>query len=83
MNLMQNNYFGYVYGESIDEIINECNLAKNLEIIKDESIEKLIAFVYEKGYSDGRAWLHHSTDENGEYYKERDQELRIGIYKEG
>ena len=28
MNLMQNNYFGYVYGESIDEIINECNLAK-------------------------------------------------------
>ena len=23
MNLMQNNYFGYVYGESIDEIINE------------------------------------------------------------
>ncbi|MGD4514713.1 hypothetical protein QT738_22615 [Xanthomonas citri pv. citri] len=55
MNLMQNNYFGYVYGESIDEIINECNLAKNLEIIKDESIEKLIAFVYEKGYSDGRA----------------------------
>lgn len=55
MNLMQSNYFGYVYGESIDEIINECNLAKNLEIIKDESIEKLIAFVYEKGYSDGRA----------------------------
>ena len=36
MNLMQNNYFGYVYGESIDEIINECNLAKNLEIIKDD-----------------------------------------------
>ena len=36
---MQNNYFGYVYGESIDEIINECNLAKNLEIIKDEGIE--------------------------------------------
>ena len=35
MNLMQNNYFGYVYGESIDEIINECNLAKNLEIIKE------------------------------------------------
>ena len=23
-----------------------------------------------------------STDENGEYYKERDQELRISIYKE-
>ena len=55
MNLMQNNYFGYVYGESIDEIINECNLAKNLDIVKDEYIEKLIAFVYEKGYSDGRA----------------------------
>ena len=55
MNLMQNNYFGYVYGERIDEIINECNLAKNMDIIKDESIEKLIAFVYEKGYSDGRA----------------------------
>ena len=35
---MQNNYFGYVYGESIDEIINECNLAKNLEIIKDDGI---------------------------------------------
>ena len=52
MNLMQNNYFGYVYGESIDEIINECNLAKNLEIIKDESIEKLIAFVYDAGYRD-------------------------------
>ena len=30
----------------------------------------------------GTAWLHHSTDENGEYYKERDQELRISIYKE-
>ena len=29
----------------------------------------------------GTAWLHHRTDENGEYYKERDQELRIGIYK--
>lgn len=55
MNLMQNNYFGYVYGENIDEIINECNLAKNMGIVKDEYIEKLIAFVYEKGYSDGRA----------------------------
>ncbi len=55
MNLMQNNYFGYVYGEHIDEIINECNLAKNLDIVKDEYIEKLISFVYEKGYSDGRA----------------------------
>ncbi len=55
MNLMQNNYFGYVYGENIDEIINECNLAKNMDIVKDEYIEKLIAFVYEKGYSDGRA----------------------------
>ena len=54
MNLMQNNYFGYVYGERIDEIINECNLAKNLNIVKDEDTEKLIAFVYEKGYSDGR-----------------------------
>ena len=54
MNLMQNNYFGYVYGEYIDEIINECNLAKNLDIVKDGDIEKLIAFVYEKGYSDGR-----------------------------
>ena len=54
MNLMQNNYFGYVYGESIDEIINECNLAKNVDIVKDENTEKLIAFVYEKGYSDGR-----------------------------
>lgn len=54
MNLMQNNYFGYVYGENIDEIINECNLAKNMDIVKDECIEKLIAFVYEKGYSDGR-----------------------------
>ena len=54
MNLMQNNYFGYVYGECIDEIINECNLAKNINIVKDENIEKLIAFVYEKGYSDGR-----------------------------
>ena len=54
MNLMQNNYFGYVYGEHIDEIINECNLAKNVDIVKDENIEKLIAFVYEKGYSDGR-----------------------------
>ena len=54
MNLMQNNYFGYVYGERIDEIINECNLAKNVDIVKDENIEKLIAFVYEKGYSDGR-----------------------------
>ena len=62
MNLMQNNYFGYVYGESIDEIINECNLAKNLEIIKDESIEKLIAFVYEKGYSDGRACYRHDLE---------------------
>ena len=55
MNLMKNNYFGYVYGEYIDEIINECNLAKNLDIVKDDDIEKLIAFVYEKGYSDGRA----------------------------
>ena len=55
MNLMQNNYFGYVYGDSINEIINECNLANNLDIVKDEYIEKLIAFVYEKGYSDGRA----------------------------
>ena len=55
MNLMQNNYFGYVYGENIEEIINECNLAKNMDIVKDEYIEKLIAFVYEKGYSDGRA----------------------------
>ena len=54
MNLMQNNYFGYVYGEYIDEIINECNLAKGVDIVKDENIEKLIAFVYEKGYSDGR-----------------------------
>lgn len=54
MNLMQNNYFGYVYGERIDEIINECNLAKNVDIVKDENTEKLIAFVYEKGYSDGR-----------------------------
>ena len=54
MNLMQNNYFGYVYGERIDEIINECNLAKNVDIVKDGNIEKLIAFVYEKGYSDGR-----------------------------
>lgn len=54
MNLMQNNYFGYVYGEYIDEIINECNLAKNVDIVKDENTEKLIAFVYEKGYSDGR-----------------------------
>ena len=54
MNLMQNNYFGYVYGDSINEIINECNLAKDLNIVKDEDIEKLIAFVYEKGYSDGR-----------------------------
>ena len=54
MNLMQNNYFGYVYGDSIDEIINECNLAKNVDIVKDENTEKLIAFVYEKGYSDGR-----------------------------
>ena len=54
MNLMQNNYFGYVYGENIDEIINECNLAKNLDIVKEGNIEKLIAFVYEKGYSDGR-----------------------------
>ena len=54
MNLMQNNYFGYVYGDSINEIINECNLAKNIDIVKDENIEKLIAFVYEKGYSDGR-----------------------------
>ena len=51
MNLMQNNYFGYVYGERINEIINECNLAKNLNIVKDEDIEKLIAFVYEKGYN--------------------------------
>ena len=51
---MQNNYFCYVYGDSIDEIINECNLAKNLDIVKDENIEKPIAFVYEKGYSDGR-----------------------------
>ena len=55
MNLMQNNYFGYVYGDSINEIINECNLANNLDIVKDVNIEKLIAFVYEKGYSDGRA----------------------------
>ena len=55
MNLMQNNYFGYVHGEHIDEIINERNLAKNLDIVKDENTEKLIAFVYEKGYSDGRA----------------------------
>ena len=54
MNLIQNNYFGYVYGEYIDEIINECNLAKNVDIVKDENTEKLIAFVYEKGYSDGR-----------------------------
>ena len=54
MNLMQNNYFGYVYGEHIDEIINECNLVKNLDIVKDDNIEKLIAFVYDKGYSDGR-----------------------------
>ena len=54
MTLMQNNYFGYVYGEYIDEIINECNLAKNVDIVKDENTEKLIAFVYEKGYSDGR-----------------------------
>ena len=46
MNLMQNNYFGYVYGEHIDEIINECNLVKNIDIVKDEYIEKLIAFVY-------------------------------------
>ena len=60
MNLMQNNYFGYVYGEYIDEIINECNLAKNLDIVKDGDIEKLIAFVYEKGYSDGR--LCHQCD---------------------
>ena len=62
MNLMQNNYFGYVYGESIDEIINECNLVKNLEIIKDKSIEKLIAFVYEKWYSDGRACYRHDLE---------------------
>ena len=48
MNLMQNNYFGYVYGESIDEIINECNLAKNIGIVKDDGIENLIAFVYAK-----------------------------------
>ena len=54
MNLIQNNYFGYVYGEDIGEIINECNLAKNMDIVKDGNIEKLIAFVYEKGYSDGR-----------------------------
>ena len=26
MNLMQNNYFGYVYGENIDEIINEIKI---------------------------------------------------------
>ncbi len=39
MNLMQNNYFGYVYGEHIGEIINECNLAKNIDIVKDENIE--------------------------------------------
>ena len=30
----------------------------------------------------GTAWLHHNTDENDEYYKELDQELRISIYKE-
>ena len=30
MNLMQNNYFGYVYGDYIDEIINECNLAEDI-----------------------------------------------------
>lgn len=30
MNLMQNNYFGFVYGDYIDEIINECNLAENI-----------------------------------------------------
>ena len=41
MNLMQNNYFGYVYGESIDEIINECNLAKNLEIINYLCVDNL------------------------------------------
>ena len=41
MNLMQNNYFGYVYGEYIDEIISECNLAKNLDIVKDRDIENL------------------------------------------
>ena len=62
MNLMQNNYFGYVYGESIDEIINECNLAKNLDIVKDGNIEKLIAFVYEKGYSDGRLCYRHDLE---------------------
>lgn len=62
MNLMQNNYFGYVYGESIDEIVNECNLAKNLDIVKDEGIEKLIAFVYEKGYIDGRLCYRHDLE---------------------
>ena len=62
MNLMQNNYFGYVYGDSIDEIINECNLAKNLDIVKAEDIEKLIAFVYEKGYSDGRLCYRHDLE---------------------
>ena len=54
MNLIQNNHFGCVYGEYIDQIINKCNLAKNVDIVKDENTEKLIAFVYEKGYSDGR-----------------------------
>ena len=62
MNLMQNNYFGYVYGEYIDEIINECNLAKNVGIVKDENTEKLIAFVYEKGYSDGRLCYRHDLE---------------------
>ena len=62
MNLMQNNYFGYVYGDSINEIINECNLANNLDIVKDGNIEKLIAFVYEKGYSDGRLCYRHDLE---------------------
>ena len=44
MNLMQNNYFGYVYGEHIDEIIKECNLAKNLDIVKDEYKNKVLSY---------------------------------------
>ena len=45
MNLMQNNYFGYVYGERIDEIIKECNLAKNMDIVKDDDIEKFFDWI--------------------------------------
>ena len=53
--MSKNNNLHKAKKEANDEFYTQYeDLAKNIDIVKDENIEKLIAFVYEKGYSDGR-----------------------------